>query len=1511
MRSNKNSLKQSIIQVRNTIIMQEIDELKNRKNSNAISKNKISSKIEKEEKVLRNAYKNVINVITNLLDNIEDEKTNGKVNYIGSYRKIDKIKNKNKRPIKKLVSYDIPRIKLSLDTQNTKGNMFEAQKMNTLCSKKSPFNLSINWKSQKQLTTQNNAIEGSSSDISCSSMLSSDRKNQPIIKKIYKKFSKQQNKNLFFNPKNKLISRWNSTKDYSPEIPSIKNRKIKKPIINKSSLEININNTNSYKYSSAFSSYSPFESKNNISKSKEEFNSSSFEDSTITNNNKENNTSNTITTMNLLMDNKNETNVSKKRSIEPMSPFNNVKVKVQTSGRDESPSQNIGKNIDENKTSEITSDASQVTEELLNMKKKKRIEKMLSGRKSLNKIISLKSLRSNISKTFNKEKKFRCLLSKGYVYDSLDDEEESDQEDINNCYLEPNSIFLYILDTMTLISSFIILFYLPIYLSKRLFFCQELKDNNNIIFYFIDLNYIIDLFFNFYRSYYNFEEILVKKNTLIFIHYFKTWLFLDLISSIPIFSILKSYESKCIGESYYYDYKLKNNGSHSHNYNINLNNMHYILLLIKVIKTFKIFRKNIALNEIRNYFYKNDFLNNWGDVFLYTLFFFSFLNFTSCIFIFLGRNIIDSWIFLSDLETKSFIDIYICSVYYLIMTVTTVGYGDVIGKSISEIIFQIIMVIAGTCIYSWLITSVSNYVKKMNEKNIKYEEKIQILEEIKLSCHVNEKLYNKILRLLNYRKYHEEESEKNIILESLPNSLKNTLIIEMYKAYINGFSFFKDIENKEFIVQIISKLNPIIGIKGDILIQEGEYIEEIIFIKDGTLSLELWIDMYSPEESIRKYLEENGFINLKKQNSLLKSSTKVSKCSTFSQYNDNNKIINTTFNHYFEKIHYKNERAVNEKKKKLKVLEIRKNEHFGDVFMFLNKKSPLYVRVSSRKVDLLFLKKLDAISISDRYPDIWKMVIKKPLENSKMISNLTLKTLAIYCNINGIKTKLFKKKNKNKNFPKYYLLPKINKRYINSIRRKKTKNLKKYLLNKKENNNTFEEYDFVENKDTLELSKNSSIKFKFKNDMDNDIKNVKKKNNYESSSFTFNNYQNSNKICSNNNLENKLKSHIKKPIFEQNEKSGYKIFVSKLEDNEIKENDLDNNDDYSNNNNENLEFTVNNEILPNENFNINLYEDEKIKEKQINIKKVLPDNIYINNLNINYLGVPLEQNNKISKKEEKNKFKYLSISSESTLEINSSYENINVITSYKYISDNDLRIDTKNYLLERSKISISKLENINYKKNYSKFLSLKNNTRFFKSTINYNNYLQKKKNFEKKKSFLNIRKTCTKQISNQFSYETLNDFQNKINKSDKYNNILGKTNYSGSFDFTSMAMLRTYDDKSFDRIDSMSVNENDNLNFKKKKLLKKSVDNNLIKKKKRIREMEIISSNIEKSSQNLNHPELFYAGLFNNLITKNYPHIKENHLFDNKNSNHSLENDIIKEAGKESEQQENYSSKII
>ena len=573
MRSHKNSLKQSLIQVRNTLILQEIDELKKKKTHNNFLNKKITIKKEKEDIALRNAYKNIINVITNILDNIEDVKENGKVNMLATQRKIE---NKNKRKsFKKLISFDVPRIRHSLNIQNSKNeNSIEPLKYNTLNTNKSPFNLSINWKSQKQSNIQNyNNTDGSGSELS-TPMENSSRKRQQIIKKIYKKF-KPPNPNLFFKPKNKLVSGWNSTRNNFYDDKNVKN--LLKPVFNRNSYDIGnyINNDTSYKNGSSISSNNPLNTKNNILiNSKKELNKNSSICEDNTNTNKEINNSNySNITLNIL--GAQEEN----KSLEPKSPFSSIQPKVQVSDTEESVSQNIN----ETKNSGYTSETSQViSEELLKVKRRNRIKKVVSGSHDFRKIISLKPLRTNLAKVYNKEKKYRCLLAKGYVYDSLDDEEISDEEDINNCYLEPNAIFLYILDSITLISSFIILLYLPIYLSKKLYFCRDYNDNNTIIFYFIDFIYIVDLIVNFYRAYYNFEEILNKKNIHICTHYFKTWLFFDLISSFPIYTLLKITENKCFGESYYDDFKLKNNGKHSHYYNINLYNFHYILLLIKI-----------------------------------------------------------------------------------------------------------------------------------------------------------------------------------------------------------------------------------------------------------------------------------------------------------------------------------------------------------------------------------------------------------------------------------------------------------------------------------------------------------------------------------------------------------------------------------------------------------------------------------------------------------------------------------------------------------------------------------------------------------------------------------------------------------------------------------------------------------------------------------------------------------------------------------------------------------------
>ena len=57
----------------------------------------------------------------------------------------------------------------------------------------------------------------------------------------------------------------------------------------------------------------------------------------------------------------------------------------------------------------------------------------------------------------------------------------------------------------------------------------------------------------------------------------------------------------------------------------------------------------------------------------------------------------------------------------------------------------------------------------------------------------------------------------------------------MHKSLIQNFSFFRDIHNGDFIVKVITSLRPLISIKDDIIIQEGDFVKEIIFVKKGII----------------------------------------------------------------------------------------------------------------------------------------------------------------------------------------------------------------------------------------------------------------------------------------------------------------------------------------------------------------------------------------------------------------------------------------------------------------------------------------------------------------------------------------------------------------------------------------------------------------------------------------------------------------------------------------------------
>ena len=349
--------------------------------------------------------------------------------------------------------------------------------------------------------------------------------------------------------------------------------------------------------------------------------------------------------------------------------------------------------------------------------------------------------KSKIKKNIKKEdyqNRFRNLFFCNNLFDSLDDDENEELEKMPIFFIGPNDHLCYIIDSITLIISLMYLAYIPYFLAFKLNECKfEIFSRTFMFFLFNDLIYLIDLISGFFRAFYNFEEVLIVKKRYMLLNYLKGWFILDLIESIPYFYIFNSRKEFCYKDIF-------------HNFSYG-NSLNYSFLLLKIFKIFKTF-KNSSIKVIDKFLNKNNFFSDWKAVFAYVILIIFALHIASCYFIFLGNNIYPGW-FAEGLESESTKDIYIASIYYVVTTLTTVGYGDIIVNSKYQRLFQIVLLIVGTLSYSWLLTYISNYIKKNNEKYIKYEEKVKILEEIKINYpNLSNVLYERIKRYLKYNK---------------------------------------------------------------------------------------------------------------------------------------------------------------------------------------------------------------------------------------------------------------------------------------------------------------------------------------------------------------------------------------------------------------------------------------------------------------------------------------------------------------------------------------------------------------------------------------------------------------------------------------------------------------------------------------------------------------------------------------------------------------------------------------
>ncbi len=145
----------------------------------------------------------------------------------------------------------------------------------------------------------------------------------------------------------------------------------------------------------------------------------------------------------------------------------------------------------------------------------------------------------------------------------------------------------------------------------------------------------------------------------------------------------------------------------------------------------------------------------------------------------------DSWVVRYGYENKSIGEQYLAGVYFIITTVTTVGYGDNHALSSAEKIFCCILMIIGVISYTLAISYLASIINARDRRQAKLLSKLEVLDSIRNEFGMNFELYWRLRQSLQYETT-KDMSEKQQLLNELPLKLKVDLTNTMYSHEVEG-----------------------------------------------------------------------------------------------------------------------------------------------------------------------------------------------------------------------------------------------------------------------------------------------------------------------------------------------------------------------------------------------------------------------------------------------------------------------------------------------------------------------------------------------------------------------------------------------------------------------------------------------------------------------------------------------------------------------------------------------------
>ncbi|KAF7822171.1 potassium channel SKOR-like [Senna tora] len=240
---------------------------------------------------------------------------------------------------------------------------------------------------------------------------------------------------------------------------------------------------------------------------------------------------------------------------------------------------------------------------------------------------------------------------------------------------------------------------------------------------------------------------------------------------------------------------------------------------------------------------------------------------TACIFYYLATTMPPSkegytWIGSLKMGDHSYSDFrhislwrrYVTSLYFAIVTMVTVGYGDIHAVNVREMIFVMIFVSFDMILGAYLLGNMAALIVK-GSRTEKFRDKMTELIKYMNKNNLDKQISKEIkghLRLQFDRSYTEAT-----IVEDIPASIRTKISVNLYEQFIQQVHLFKGCSSG-FIKQIAIKVHEEFFLPGEVIMEKGNVVDQLYLVCHGELD-ELRREDDEREDPIKQFQTYSSF----------------------------------------------------------------------------------------------------------------------------------------------------------------------------------------------------------------------------------------------------------------------------------------------------------------------------------------------------------------------------------------------------------------------------------------------------------------------------------------------------------------------------------------------------------------------------------------------------------------------------------------------------------------------------